>query len=158
MKFTPKTNEEIQAARLLPDGEYDFEIIDAQDGFSKKGAEMMTLALRIFSDSGNRQVKDYIVDSMEWKLKHFAEAIGLLPSYELGQLLPEDCIGRSGKCQIVTQIDKTGQYGPRNSVRDYITLPGLKQEKPNGTQIPSYGIPAGSGFEAPPLTDDDIPF
>ena len=41
MRFTPKTEEQIHEENLFPEGEYDFQCIEANDAVSKSGNEMI---------------------------------------------------------------------------------------------------------------------
>lgn len=134
MRFTPKTEKEVNKFDLLAKGDYDFEVVKAENTFSKKtGAEMIKLELDVFSESGYRnRVFDYLLGSVEYKVKHFCDATALKPEYDAGELTADMCIGRSGRCSIGIQIDKAGQYQDKNIVKDYI---------PMGT----------------PQTDDDLP-
>lgn len=119
MQFQPKTEAEIKAANLLPDGVYDFEVFDAIEKESKSGNEMIELHLRVFKDDGStRQMRDWILASFARKLKHFCEACGLTKQYEDGTLTADHCIGMAGKVRVVQQTRKG--YDPQNSVEDYI--------------------------------------
>lgn len=117
MRFTPKTNEELQREALLEPGYYDFEVVSAEDAVSKSGSEMIALKLRIFSDRGERSVRDWLLPNMSYKLRHFAETTGLLPAYEAGTFNAEDCKGRTGR--VLLKIETQEGYQPKNSVRDY---------------------------------------
>lgn len=149
MKFTPKSEREIAEANLLPEGVYDFEVTEAEDRVSQSGNEMIFLRLRCFSEDGrNRLVDDYLLEKIEYKLRHAAEAMGLLDKYESGYLAAEDFLGRGGKVKIIIQKDKAGQYADKNAVRDYVTegdIPAHVASKANG-QAPQDDL------------SDEIPF
>ena len=135
MRFTPKTESELKESALLPEGEYTFEILTAEDTQSKStGNDMLKLSLRIFENGGenSQRVFDYLVsiDSMIWKIRHFAEAIGMLPEYESGEMLAETLPGRTGKCKIVIQ-PASGQWDAKNVVKDYLPRPaGMADDIP----------------------------
>ena len=135
MRFTPKTEAELKESELLPEGEYQFEILTAEDTQSKStGNDMLKLSLRIFENGGenSQRVFDYLVsiDSMIWKIRHFAEAIGMLPEYESGEMLAETLPGRTGKCKIVIQ-PASGQWDAKNVVKDYLPRPaGMAEDIP----------------------------
>lgn len=145
MRFTPKTEAEVQEAGLLPAGEYSFEVLEAEDKISKSGNEMIALKLGIEHEESLRGVFDYLLtdERMQYKLRHFADAVGVLKDYERGEMKAEDLVGLSGKCKIVIQPAKDG-YDAKNSVRDYVKR--------------------SNGAEPEPVTakktnmDDDIPF
>lgn len=118
MKFQPKSEEDLKRESLLAPGTYDFEILEAKDAVSKKGNDMIALKLRVFSsDQGERTVRDWLMPSMGFKLKHFADTTGLTGAYDAGTLAAEDCQGRAGK--VILAIEDSEQYGPQNKVKDY---------------------------------------
>lgn len=131
MRFTPKTEKEIQEMNLISPGIYDFEVISASDKMSKTGNEMIELKIKIWDiNNQERIIFDYLLEAMSFKLRHFAEATGLLQKYESGMLLAKDCLGKSGKVEIIIQKDKNGQYGDKNAVKDYISLSETSHAEP----------------------------
>ena len=138
MNFTPRSAKEIAEAGLLPKGEYDFEVIRSENKVSKKGNDMIQVKLKVFHGASTPFIDDYLLASMEAKLRHFCEATGLLEKYESGALTAEDCLGRVGKVKIIVHEDKTGEYDPKNSVKDYVVKKAKKDfdesEIPNKTQ------------------------
>ena len=130
MKFTPMTEDKINEMGLLPNGLYDFEVLNAKDQLSKNGNEMIKLTLKVFDKSGkDRIIYDYLLnlESTQYKIKHFCDVAGLGEKYKLGEFNSIDCLGKSGKAKIQIQKDKTGQYPVRNTVSDYV----LSSEKKN---------------------------
>jgi hypothetical protein len=118
MKFTPKSDEEL--LNLLPDGDYDFVVIKAEDTISKSGNEMIKLTLKVLDHQGNeRQIFDYLLEAMAFKVKHFAQAVGLDNLYELGGYEASDCLHRTGRCTIGKEESQNG-YQPKNKLVDYI--------------------------------------
>lgn len=152
MKFTPKSEQEIQSDGLLPPGIYDFEVLKAEDTISKaSGADMVKLQLHVFDTDGQpRTVFDYLLESVAYKLRHAAEVCDLLDDYENGQLDAEDFIGKTGKCKIAIQKDKSGQFPDRNGVSDYIV------GAPRQSAPVQQRRPAMAGADHDP--DDEIPF
>lgn len=144
MKFAPKSEKEIAEENLIKPGFYDFEVVDATEKTSKSGNEMIELKLNVFDGDSPRIVIDYLLESMAFKLRHAADACGLLPNYEAGSLLADDFKGKSGKLKIKIDKDKSGQYADKNGVGDYV--------KREATAIPD-GRPV-----APADLDDSIPF
>jgi len=62
MKFTPRTQKELDVMSLLSPGTYVFEVSKAEETVSKNGNPMIALDLKIFDDSGNvRKIKDWLV-------------------------------------------------------------------------------------------------
>lgn len=121
MRFTPKTEQEIQEANLLPEGKYDFEVIAAEEKQSAKGNDMIVVTIAIYQN-GNRKtnVFDYLLESMAFKLRHFCQNTGLIEKYESGELTADDCIGKTGLCKIKIQKDKSGNYPDKNVIADYL--------------------------------------
>lgn len=149
MQFQPKTESEIREASLAPDGEYDFDVLEASDKTSKSGNQMIAAKIGVYGGSHVRwHVYDYLLPLMEAKLRHFCDTTGLLSLYESGRLRAEDCVGRSGKCRIKTKKAE-GQYGAKNVVDDYV----VRTAKPLATPVAAAN-PSGAGA----LPEDDIPF
>lgn len=127
MKFTPKSEAEIQGAAderlasyLWPKGNYDFEVLDCSDETSKAGNDMIKLMLKVYNADGKTQnVFDYLLESMEHKLRHAAYAVGLGERYEAGDLEAADFEGKSGKLTLDIQPAKDG-YAAKNVVKDYV--------------------------------------
>ena len=134
LSFTPKTEEQIAEENLVPDGEYPFEVIKAEEAISKKtGDPMIKLKLCIFTDdgpAGERHVYDYLIQTMDFKLRHFCACTGLLERYETGTLEAEDCNGRTGHC--IVKTEKQAGYKPKNAVKDYVV-----PKQPEGSGNPS---------------------
>jgi len=121
MRFTPKTEKEIAESNLLPEGEYPFEISSGADKISKSGNEMIELWVRVYKPDGSfNQVADYLLESIAYKLRHAAEACGLLDKYEAGTILGTDFIGKTGMLKLGITKDKNGQYPDKNGIKDYI--------------------------------------
>jgi hypothetical protein len=164
MKFKPKSEREVSSAGLFPPGEYDFEIVEATEDTSKSGNDMIVMKVSIFNQEGQRRfVFDYLVDTDggAYKIRHCAESVGLLASYERGELEADDLVGKAGTCKVGIQKDKTGNYPDKNVINDYF--------KPKGAASSATGAPTsrremasagGPSWSAPKATDldDDIPF
>ena len=125
MKVTPKTEDELKAINLIPEGIYNFEVLEAVEKLSKSNNEMIELKLGIWDDNGNmRVIFDYLLDAMEHKLRHFCVITKNMERYDSKNLLPEHCIGNSGKVHLIIQKGKDKpdgtKYPDRNSVQDYV--------------------------------------
>ena len=146
MKFQPKTEQEIQESGLWPAGEYNFEIIDSEDAVSSNGNDMIKIKVRIFNPEGKSIILfDYLLEAMAFKLRHCAEACGIIDKYNSGNLRAEDFMAKAGMLMLEIQNEssdkKTGKkYPKKNFIADYI--------KDNGTTFP------------PPKSfhDDTVPF
>lgn len=152
MKFTPISEgvaiTQANAFRLWPRGIYDYEVLDAKDRVSKSGNDMIELKLKIINAEGKeRQIFDYLVEveAMAYKIRHFASASCLLPTYEQGELCANDCLQTSGRLQLGIQKGKDG-YPDKNTVQDYVpTVEGA-------ARAPLIAS------KAPEDMDDEIPF
>ena len=151
MRVNPKTEEELQLMGLLQPGVYDFEVVEAQDKVSKSGNEMIALTLQVWDINGKpHTVYDYLLDAMSYKLRHFAESVGLLDKYLAGNIEASDCRLASAKVEIIIQKGGEklggGSYPDKNSVKDYIVRKGNLSIVPNNPTL------ADNSF------NDDIPF
>lgn len=141
----PLTKEQLAQGDLIPPGIYEFEVLDAQEKVSKSGKDMIELQLKVWMPDGRvRTIFDYLLEALEFKMGHFAETVGLLPKYQEGYLNADDCIGKSGKAKIYTQKDKTGQYGDKSAIADYI--------------VDDKVAPTTKKSDIDPNLNDDIPF
>jgi len=146
--FQPKSEKELALGNLLQDGDYDFEVLFAKDSTSKKGNPMIELKLGVYDAKGQcHHIFDYLVGAMEAKLRHFADATGLLPQYQAGTLEASQTVGRTGRCRLIIRGDKNGVYADRNEVKDYI----LRPAKPLPGTTAEIPLPSSGG-------DDDVPF
>lgn len=177
MKFKPKTEKELAAEALIPDGVYPFDVIDAKDAVSKSsGNEMIAIKVRVYGPDGREPViNDYLLESYMRKIYNFAKVTNNLAKYYAGSLCAEDCLGKSGFVKIGTdkgkaKLDAGGRetgdfYDPKNTVKDYcMTADGKKDA---GSPQP----PAGAGKPQPTPEqlanlapagaaggDEDVPF
>lgn len=147
MIYIPKTEEQLIKEGLLSEGIYDFEVIDTNDRPSKKGNDMFTLKLCVFAVDGTQQhIFDYIAlgnNFGERKLRHAANACGLLGIYNSGKLTDRDFMGTTGRA-FLKQQDGTPDFpNPKNVVTDY-----LPRDEPEGSPVKP----------AKEIIDDDIPF
>jgi hypothetical protein len=130
-RFTPLSDaelNELQNKDLLPDGNYAFIVKEAATQTSSKGNPMLKVILEVLASPQDKHlVTDFLTvsEKMIFKLKHFCETLGLDQQYSEGNLRPEDCIGKMGKCKIGRQKgeqkrDLSGYFPDRNCVKDYI--------------------------------------
>lgn len=142
MKFTPKTEREIAEEGLLPEGEYDFEVIAAEEAISKAGNEMIVLRLRVFDQDGDqRTIRDWLMSDNHRKLRGACETMGLLDRYDAGSLDAADFIGRVGRVKLVIRKDKTGQYPDQNGVAFYVRPGDEKRQPARGREMVNDDIP-----------------
>lgn len=151
MKFVPKSEDDLKRESLLDPGTYDFEVVSAEDAVSKSGNEMIAIKLRIFSDRGERSVRDWLMPSMGFKLRHFTETTGMVAAYDAGTFNAEDCKGRTGR--VLLKVETQEGYSPKNSVRDYEKAKEARE--PAMTPEPKAVLPRPAVGGAPV---DEIPF
>jgi hypothetical protein len=154
----PKSAEEIKAESNFPiwaPGIVDFEIRAAEETISKNGNDMIKLTVDVYNSEGKKQtIFDYLLESMAYKLRHCADACGLTAQYESGSLDAIEFEGKSGKCKINIQKDKSGQYPDKNGIADYLVDDA---PKPALRSAPRAPVGAGAGSWMADM-DDDIPF
>lgn len=133
MRFKPMTEEELNALRLIPEGEYNATIAEVEEGQSKGGNEMLTIKLRCYRDDNSVVLlTDYLVNTerMLFKLRHLCECAGILDIYERGELTPSDLEGKHVKVMVKVDPAKDG-YDAKNSVKDYVVARKEKAKQAN---------------------------
>lgn len=151
-----------------PPGDYDFTVAEATDEISKaSGQEMIKLILHVFNRDGQkRTVFDYLLsgEKGQWKVRHAAEAIGMLPQYEAGELDTSEMIERSGKLKLRIKPAQ-GEYQAGNSVVDYIpAAPGSQKALPltstmrAGNPAPRGGSAGANVKRSTQDIEDEVPF
>jgi hypothetical protein len=111
MWYTPEER------KLLPKGDYDFEIVDAKERTSKKGTPMIEVKLVISNGSGDRTT---IFDNLlSWNLPEFEAAIGRKVVFgQECEVDPDDYLHQTGRLHLNVEnyegIDrnKVGKYLP----------------------------------------------
>jgi hypothetical protein len=128
MNFEPKTEKEIAESKLMPKGEYDFEVVDAFEKLSKSsGKPMIELRLKLPNGKGGRTITDYLVAETEEKLRHAADACGLLDKYNKGSISNNDFRGKRGRLKLGIEKDKTKTWPDKNVVVDYVIVSRLPE-------------------------------
>jgi hypothetical protein len=146
MRFKPLSQQELEEAGLIPEGIYNFQVLDAEDQVSKSGNEMIKLKLGVFVDGVMRVVFDYLLEALAFKLKHFTDVTGIPHKYTDGSILAGDCIGKKGHVHIMIVPAKDG-YAAKSGVKDYCQ--GIA---PSTLQPLAQPATASDGF------DTDLPF
>lgn len=153
-------------------GDYDFEVHAASEEISKSsGREQIKLTLYVFDEDGNkRTVFDYLGsdEKSQWKVRHCAEALGLVAQYERGEMDPFDLEGKSGRLRL--RVKKAeGEYPANNTVGDYIPLgdqpakaarptPSAARPAALAARPPGGASPSPHGGSTSADLDDTIPF
>jgi hypothetical protein len=149
LRFQPKTEEEVQAAELCPEGKAGFTVLECSEGTSKKGDPMLKIKINVHAEDGfDYHVYDYISPAfMEYKFRHFFFSVGAGEDYEAGTVDPAGLVGREGWAEIIRQPGKGG-YGPKAAVQDYL----MENEKAKAKVAPDGATPAAEE------DDNDVPF
>lgn len=153
MEFNPTDGAPRSSFELLPAGEYDIEVLEAEERESQKGNQMIALTLQAKHPDGyDARVWDYLVSvpAAIFKIKMFCEATGLGKKFEGGKLTAEDCVGKRARAKIVVDEGRDG-FGDRNSVSDYV-----EAGADTGGGIST--MPSEPAAVPPPVTESDIPF
>lgn len=130
MNFIPLSNEELEKQRQkLSPGDANFEITDALEKTSSKGNPMVELHMKVWDSEGTEgNIRDYITDGMQWKIKNLLESIDRVDWYSAGKLPAQSLIGLAGRCHLYLQ--KNGEHAGKISVKDYLpSTPGMNIAK-----------------------------
>lgn len=160
---------EAQKARefpLLPDGIYDFAVVENKFQYSQSGNPMIGLKLRIIHEGKEFNVFDNLIGikSMIWKTKHFCETTGLEAEYLAGSFNEHLAANKRGACKIITKPqrpknDGSGEfYKPKNEVEDYLSGDALVPQQNANPFAPPPAKESAKAPEVDDFGDKDIPF
>lgn len=132
------TEEEAQKSKefpLLPDGIYDFIVIESKFKTSRAGNPMIELKLRVTHDGLEHTVFDNLIptDRMIWKVRHFCAATGNLEKFEKETFNENDAMGSRGMMLVGNVGERPkddgsgGVWKAKNVVDDYLTEEMIKQ-------------------------------
>lgn len=158
MQFQPKTEEEIASEFVFPEGDYDFEVIASRDEISKAGNDMIALEIRCFNGDDQTNVRDWLLEKMAFKLRHFCATAGLMDEYESGILEAMHCLGRSGR--VTLKVEKNPDYPDKNVVKDYVKPEDAanKELQQQSSGVPAQQTKAANEHAAASYGDGDMPF
>lgn len=125
MRFDPLSEEDLQKQRgVLTPGLADFEVIESVDTLSKeKKTPMIKLTLKVWDCNGTEGfIFDYLVSTVQWKIKRFFDSIGNPDSYLSGNMEASSLIGNAGKAVLEIQKDRSGKYGDQIKIKDYFRV------------------------------------
>lgn len=115
MQFDPKDVGEYER-KALPEGEYDFEVIDAENVvFDDDGNlhDQIRLKCKVFGDDESIITSCWVGYPKLWKLKQFCDAVGLGGEFEKGEISPDECVGKAGRALL-------GIWKERNTFRKFL--------------------------------------
>ena len=116
MRFNPDAED---APLLLAPGEYDFEVLGAEEKTSSSGNDMFVLKLRAGSNGNSRFLIDYVLAKNTKKVFGLAKACGLVERILTGEILATDFIGKKGRALLSIEKGKA-DYPDRNVVVRYV--------------------------------------
>ena len=121
---------------ILPEGVYDFVVIDANECRSQSGNEMIALELLVRNGNAEIKVYDQLVFTPKsfWKIDAFRAATGdkLVPGQTV-RIDAFDLVDRGGKC--VLTVEKY-QGRDKNKVQEYLG-PGAENPPPRKQRVAS---------------------
>lgn len=142
--YTLETSEipiinKFETQSILPEGEYRFLIIQAEDKISKKGKEMISLWLKITNESGEviGKINHCIMDVNHAYFinlrKELLDSIGKKPLFYRGYFTSKDFMGGSGKC--VIKIQKIYGFPDKNIIINFSADDEKDMEASNNEKI-----------------------
>jgi len=142
MDYNPK---QLKKIATVEPGVYAFTCIDAREKVSQTGYSYMHVKLEIevpnVADPFTVYDRLSIHPKALWRLEHFCKCVGR--DFDIGKLLPEDCIGKTGLAEVV-------QGKPNDQGKRFLEI-GKYIEKSEQTQDKPVEKPTET-------TEDDIPF
>lgn len=112
---------------ILPQGEYVFEVVRAEETTSKKNNNMIKLTLKIVHEKQTYWLADYLIDTSPNKIMYFMQSIGVGDNYTHGEITVEDCLGATGKLYVLQEHSDV--YGIKNVVSKYINATEEENEE-----------------------------
>jgi hypothetical protein len=110
-EFKPLSEQEIKSPTYTA-GTYKFKVLEALVGYSKSsGNPMLTLILELHEKGkATINIKDYLVESAQWKLLSFCKSIGKEGLYKEGAIEGSQIVGLTGFAEFVYEKnDKDGR-------------------------------------------------
>lgn len=147
---------------LIPDGEYEATIVNAEHKVSRKTQiPMVELSLVVYAPDGEMKLRDFLLSGDgTWKVKMFAEALNAGDEFAAQTFDPVNYVNKNVRVRVVTKPSSDPQYGPQNNVKKYEpSQMGSAARKPTTPASDAVTFSAGkinTGHK--PMTDEDIPF
>lgn len=144
----PLSMQEYKEFRLYPEGDYNFEVIEAVEKISSNGNEMINLKLYISNEIRSGNIYDNLMEMMGEKLFSFVYCVGLEDAYHNNRLNSNICVNRRGTLKLIIKKDKNGE--PKNEVRKYYFNESKVDANANTNTNPNTG--------SVEFVDSDLPF
>ena len=108
MKWDPDS---IKKDWLIPEGDYEFEIIEAEDQNDQwEGKPQMFIKCRVFLDDGNTvQISQFIRQARAFLVDQLARSVGLIAEADAGEVDAEDLLNKTGRGYIHKYKKQSGQ-------------------------------------------------
>lgn len=155
MKVAPIDEKEYSMRNTWQKGVYPCTIVKCEEGNSKKsGDPFFKCEVHIFNENGNfRTITTYVMAAGKaaWQLRSAVEAFGVLEKYKAGGVESYDFEGRSAFAKVGIEEDESGQYEPKNIIREFTN------KAPKAKEV-SQTPPANHPVIETPMLNDDIPF
>ena len=168
MKYTPYTEHEIKSMNLMDEGIYKFQVMDVilndkngnqlQD---KNGNDMAKLKLMVWDKESREHIIYTFISgdgNFAYKLRHYADTLGMVLDYEDGTFNIMRTIGKNGLASVIikkgtTKADGSGELWPdRNDVKDFVVETHSPFERPKEI------TPSDTSSQSETSLDDDVPF
>lgn len=161
-KFNPESVQE--RSFNVPNGDYPFVVVSAEERISKNNNEMISLQLEcdVKLDSKLTVYENLVfTEKAMFRVKQFCESTGLMEQWQSGELEADDCLGAEG----IAHLEKGEKYmevawfvpqgGWSESPTKKTLSPEESRKRLDGLKAVRSQIAAGS----PSQTEhDDIPF
>jgi hypothetical protein len=157
--FIPKSEQQITNERLLPKGQYYFDVLECEE---KQGKSCVYFKIkhRLTPADNNISITWYdnlvIHDDFQWRLRHACQEMGILDKYEQGSLSAEDFLHCQGILIVDHRIRKDN-----GMLEAYIKDYGVKSNVT--TSVQSKGAASKATYNALSKSDeqmlnDPVPF
>ena len=101
MKFDTSGGTEAPPKWVVWDeGDYLFEVVEAEEAESKAGNPMVVVNLKFYDGEKTTKVRDYLTATAAWKIKQLLVALGMPEAAETGELDPEAIQGKGGMAHL----------------------------------------------------------
>lgn len=174
MRYTPYTEAQIQSMNVMDEGIYPFQVLEVilHDKYGqvlrdKNGIDLAKIKLLVW-DHENRERIVYTFISGDgnfaYKLRHYAQTLGMIADYENGTFDIQSTEGKSGKANIVIKkgtikSDGSGEMWPdRNDVKDFVVDAHNAAPIAPAPQMPETSVTGHLQVPNDALVDDQIPF
>ena len=118
--------------KIIPEGEGEFEIVDAAVGKSKSsGNAQMIFKIRIYSQGQNTLYMKYVQYNQPYIIKAMAEAIGHPEIYnKTAELEVYKFLNGAGTCVIKTEVSNNPRFPDKSVISKFIPREPIKYSAP----------------------------